>query len=389
MNIVFLTHPPFLGHQSMPRFAQMLLEGMRTRGHTVELWTPEAHWSRLPVPFLRKWFSYIDQYAIFSAKIRRRLRSCAPDTLFVFTDQALGPWVPLIGNRPHVIHCHDFLAQYSALNQIPESATSWTGKRYQAFIRWGYAKGRNFISVSQKTQDDLHLFLSTPPLRSEVVYNGLNQKFEPYEPAEARAWLGKHTGLDLRRGYLLHIGGNQWYKNRRGVMEIYNSWRTISKQALPLIMIGGPPDATLMKVHAQSPYVKDVHLLVGIGDEVVRKAYSGATVFLFPSLAEGFGWPIAEAMASGCPVITTLEAPMTEVGADVAFYIPRRPVCDDSTAWAAASAQVVQQVVALSLGERKAIIDAGLLNATRFEAAGALNRIEAIYQNVLGIAENA
>jgi glycosyltransferase involved in cell wall biosynthesis len=115
----------------------------------------------------------------------------------------------------------------------------------------------------------------------------------------------------------------------------------------------------------------------------VRLAYAGATVFLFPSLAEGFGWPIAEAMASGCPVITTQEAPMTEVGAAAAFYLPRRPATGTAAAWASAGAHVVQQVVALSTAERQAVVAAGLANARRFEPAVALDQMETIYKAIL------
>jgi glycosyltransferase involved in cell wall biosynthesis len=384
MNIVFFAHPTFLGYQSMPRFAHMLVEGMQARGHQVSLWTPAARWCRLPAPaFLRKWLGYIDQYIVFPTQVRQSLKTCTPDTLFVFADQALGPWVPIVSNRPHVIHCHDFLAQYAALDQIPEVVTSWSGKQYQAYIRQGYACGQNFISVSQKTRYDLHQFLPALPLRSEVVYNGFNQVFESLDPVQARAWLSEQTGLDLQCGYLLHVGGNQWYKNRRGVVELYNAWRTISQPPLPLLLIGEHPDTILQQAQAQSPYKSDIKLLTGVENKVVRWAYAGATVFLFPSLAEGFGWPIAEAMAAGCPVVTTQEAPMTEVGAAAAFYIPRRPANDKAFAWAAASAQVVQQVVALGETDRQIVVDKGRVNARRFETTGALHCIEAIYQEVL------
>lgn len=372
----------------MPRFAHMLVEGMQARGHRVELLKPAAQLSRLPAPaFLSKWLGYLDQYVVFPAKIRRHLKASAPDTLFVFTDHALGPWLPLIERRPHVIHCHDFLAQSAALNQIPESTLRWSGKQYQAFIRRGYAKGENFISVSQKTREDLHRFLPAPPLRSEVVYNGFNQTFEPLEPANARAWLDRRTGLDLFGGYLLHVGGNQWYKNRQGVIEIYNAWRAAGPPPLPLLLIGAAPSEALLATQVHSPYASDIHFLTDVEDETVRQAYSGATVFLFPSLAEGFGWPIAEAMAAGCPVITTQEAPMTEVGALAAFYVPRRPTHGNVAAWATESAHVVQQVVVLSPVERQAVLAAGAANANRFETAGALNLIEAIYKDIVNTVE--
>ena len=61
-----------------------------------------------------------------------------------------------------------------------------------------------------------------------------------------------------------------------------------------------------------------------VGNEALAALYSGAELLLFPSLEEGFGWPIIEAQASGCRVVTTGKAPMTEVGGNAAFYLPIR-----------------------------------------------------------------
>jgi glycosyltransferase involved in cell wall biosynthesis len=371
----------------MPRFARMLANGMRKRGHIVEMWMPKPRFYNLPLPTgMRKWMGYIDQYCLFPAEVLSRLRHCPVDTLFVFSDQALGPWVPLVSNQRHVIHCHDFLAQRSALGEIPENLTSWSGRYYQTFIRIGYSRGKNFISVSQNTRNELTRFLPSIPLCSEVVYNGLNQPFTPYNLKEARALMEIKFNLNLANGYLLHVGGNQWYKNRLGVIEIYEAWRSISKMELPLVMIGAPPNASLLKAYAGSSFKADIHLLCGIEDEFVRLAYAGASVFLFPSLAEGFGWPIAEAMASGCPVITTNEAPMTEVAGKAGFLIPRRPDKGlKSGIWAVESASVVDKVLNLSSEERNAVVESSLLNAKRFDAEAALDRIEAIYQNILSL----
>jgi glycosyltransferase involved in cell wall biosynthesis len=369
----------------MPRFAQMLADGMRTRGHEVEIWAPEAKFSRLPAPrSLKKWLGYVDQYLVFPSAVRRRLRQYPATTLFAFTDQALGPWVPLLKGRPRVVHCHDFLAQRSMLGEIPENPPGWSGQQYQSYIRRGYAEGQHFISVSQRTQEDLHRFLPTPPRRSDVVYNGLNQSFAPQDVATVRTQLTKQTGVDLMAGYLLHVGGNHFYKNRVGVIEIYNAWRATSTSALPLLLIGEAPNEALAAAHAQSPYRQDIHLLSGLGDKDVRAAYAGASVFLFPSLAEGFGWPIAEAMASGCPVITTNEAPMTEVAGQAGYLIPRRPSATAQiAAWAQAAAPVVEQVVQLSAAERQAVIESGLQNAKRFNTDDALNKIEKIYSEIV------
>ncbi|WP_242582135.1 glycosyltransferase [Hymenobacter telluris] len=368
----------------MPRFANYLAAGMQARGHHVEQWTTSPFIYKFAFHnSLKKWFGYIDQYLLFPYTIKKRLKACSSDTLLVLTDQALGPWLPTLAKKPHVVHCHDFLAQHSALGRIPENPTSWTGRVYQAFIRRGYTQGKHFISVSQTTQENLHAFLSTPPTTSAVVYNGLNPIFAPHSQEEARALWSQATSLQLTAGYLLHVGGNQWYKNRIGCIELYNAWRSQESHNLPLLLVGEPPSEAILRQYESSAFKKDIHFLSGFDDDMIRLAYAGATVFLFPSLAEGFGWPIAEAMAAGCLVVTTQEAPMTEVGGTASFYIPRRPSDQLATEWAAAAAETIQQVVALTPVQRQKAVDAGLKNAQRFSAAAALDAIEAIYKQCL------
>ncbi|MDB4902318.1 MAG: mannosyl transferase [Mucilaginibacter sp.] len=385
MEIIFFTHPGFLGSQSMPRFANMLSDGMQKRGHTVQIWYPQPNFFKLfKNGSLSKWFGYIDQFVVFPLQVKRRLKSCNKNTLFVFTDHALGPWVPLVSNRAHVIHCHDFLAQRSAIKKIKLNETSFTGRLYQKFIWKGYSKGENFISVSNKTNEDLQQFLIAKPKLCEVVYNGLNRSFNNLNPIEARTLFGKATGLDLdKEGYILHIGGNQWYKNRKGVIEIYDSWRRISNKRLPLLLIGKSATPELSKKRESSKYADDIFFLNDVADEQLQLAYSGACLLLFPSLAEGFGWPIAEAMASGCPVITTDQAPMTEVASDAAFLIPQRPETPEEViAWANEAALIVNQVVNLSPVQLKAIVKAGITNSKRFETNIALDKIENIYKTI-------
>lgn len=381
MHLVLFTHPEFLAQQSMPRYAKMIQDGMIKRGHSVEVWTPRNRFYNLPFgKNLKKWLGYIDQFLIFPLEVKSRLKKLPSNTLFVFTDHALGPWVPLVKKKIHIIHCHDFLAQHSALGTIPENPTSWTGCLYQKMIRKGYSQGKNFISVSQNTRNDLHKFLSRIPKVSEIVYNGLNQSFEMGNVAAARQYFSSIINRDLSQGYLLHIGGNNWYKNRGGVIEIYNGWRKKSKFMLPLLLIGSSPSPALNEQKDNSPYKKDIYFLNDIEDKGIRMAYHGANVFIFPSLAEGFGWPIAEAMASGCPVVTTNLAPMTEVAGSAGFLISRMPPDFNLMEnWASESGEIIESILNLDPEERNNIIRAGIKNSSRFNTEAALDNIEKIY----------
>jgi len=386
MKIILFTHPAFLGSQSMPRYANMLLKGMQERGHEVEVWTPKAFFYRLPLKkSLKKWLGYIDQYIVFPLEMKLKLLNCAKETLFVFSDQALGPWVPMVSKKHHVVHCHDFLALNSALGNVPENITGLSGKLYQRYIRRGFSKGKKFISISDKTDKDLHLLHQGSIEKSIVCYNGMNRAFEVLDSIKSQRILGEKLKLDLSDGYILHIGGNQYYKNRKGVIEIYSSWRSNSSVNIPLLMIGAIPTDELNTVSQNSLFKKDIHFITDLSDNFINAAYSGALCLLFPSLDEGFGWPIVEAMASGCLVITTGAAPMTEVGGKAAYYIAKRPFygMQERQSWAETSSKVLEKVLLLEGSERKQALEQSSIQAQKFNAVDALYSIEKCYKEIL------
>lgn len=385
MRLILFTHPSFLSSQSMPRYARMLQEGMVNKGHTVQIWSPKARFYRIPINGgFKKWLGYIDQYILFPLEVLFRLKNVAKNTLFVFADQALGPWVPLVSDKAHVVHCHDFLALKSALGTVPENPTSSTGKIYQNFIRKGFSKGKCFISISENTKKDLHLYHKGEIELSEVCYNGLNRHFEQLNEGVSRSILGNQLQLDLEKGYILHVGGNQYYKNRKGVVEIYSAWRSTSELNLPLILIGANPSPELDKAYQNSSFKKDIHFVIGLSDHFINMAYSGASCLLFPSIDEGFGWPIAEALASGCLVITTDAAPMTEVVGKAGFLIPRRPLnLELVNDWALKGAIQISKILELSDKERLLWLNLGFDQVKKFNTKSSLDKIEQFYQLVL------
>jgi glycosyltransferase involved in cell wall biosynthesis len=253
-------------------------------------------------------------------------------------------------------------------------------------IRRGFGHGQAFISVSENTRVDLHRFLPSSPFVSEVVYNGLNFPFRCMGQAEYLPVLAA-AGLAVPAvGFLLHVGGNQWYKNRLGVLEIYAAYVQQAQNPLPLWMVGAPPTEA-MKAIVQSVMGKgQVHFFSGLSDEQVCATYSAARLMIFPSLAEGFGWPIAEAMACGCPVLTTGEAPMTEVGGEAAFYLPRRP---DSEAvdWAIQAGKQVAEILVLPSDKQQQRQDQGFKQVAQFDTQRTMSAYEKIYEKIIAAAK--
>ncbi|MGY8914247.1 MAG: glycosyltransferase family 4 protein [Flavobacteriales bacterium] len=386
MKIIFLIHLEKTLGYSMERYTRFLSNGMTSRGHEVDIWGPKLYLSKYNIPnWINKWLRYLDQYVLFPISFKRKSKDLPKETLFVLIDQALGIWMPLLQHKKHVVHCHDFIALKSALGTIKENATSWSGKIYQRLILKGFSKAHNFISVSKNTKAELIQFLEKKPSLNEQVYNALDPIFVPGSEPEARRILGNHLNVDLEQGYILHVGGNTFYKNRVGVIEVYNAWRKKSNKNLSLLLVGGSqqPTGKVLAHYERSPYKQDIYFLPRVDDQLLLNAYQGATVFVFPSLLEGFGFPIAEAMASGCPVITTNEAPMNEVGGSAALYIERCPNDDAMQSWAIESAKVLEKIVQLNSEERAQLIRKGLINAERFKGDTILDSIEHIYKEIV------
>jgi glycosyltransferase involved in cell wall biosynthesis len=384
MKLVFFCHPPFMRSQSMPRFARMIGAAMQARGHEVAYWAPEARaHALLGRTRLAKWAGYVDQFLIFPLQVKARLRRQTPDTLYVFCDQALGPWVPLVNHLPHVVHAHDLLALRSALGHIPQNPTSFTGRLYQRYIRWGFRQAQHFICVSKRTQADLIQHGLVQAQTSTVVYNGLNHPYKPVPRLQALEMLSRCGLPTSEAGMILHVGGGQWYKNTAGIISLYARYASRHTRPLPLWMVSPHPSSpeVLQALHEVPPQGQ-VRFFQGIDNAALEAAYSVAHAFLFPSLAEGFGWPIVEAQACGCPVITTDDAPMNEIAGPLATYLPVLNPDDDMATWAEHGANALESVLQMEAAEPVIHRQRRITWARQFTTQKAIDGYAQVYQSV-------
>jgi len=384
MRIVVLGHPQYFGSHSMNRFAAMVAQGMADRGHEVFLWSPEPILRRFAIGRAsRKWLGYLDQYLLFPLLVRWRLRGDRADTLVVLADHALSMWLHFLRGYPHVIHSHDFTALRALAGELPQMTLSRVTRIYQRMIRASLGLGRHFIAVSHQTARDLARFHGDSPFRCSVVYNGLNYPYSPLDAATAAERL-RCAGYDaIGTGALLHIGGNDWYKNRRGVLALYLAYCRIVRQdevIRPLWLIGAAPTDDLRALATLAEAAGgQVCWLSGLDTACVHAAYALASVLLFPSQAEGFGWPIIEAMACGTPVLTVDRDPMREVAGGAAQLVP--PMDDtDAEGWAAHCAPTLVAMLEWPATVRAQVVQQGLQHAARFSADQALDQYERLYQ---------
>ncbi|WP_282164934.1 glycosyltransferase family 4 protein [Cellulophaga baltica] len=383
MKIVFLIHQEGSLGYSMRRYLSNLKKGLERKGYEVSVLGPKLYLSKnIKNISFKKWLRYIDQYLLFPIWFKSKNIETNKNTLYVLIDQALGIWTPLIKNKKHIIHCHDFIALKSAQGTIEENPTSWTGKIYQYLILNGFRKASNFISISKNTQKELEFFLNKEPIINAQVYNAIDSQFKPGEVKEARSAIGNEVGNDMSEGYILHVGGNTFYKNRNGVINIYDAWRKISTENLPLIMIGSLPTSEMIKLKNNSKYKKDIFFLTKVKDDILINAYQGARIFIFPSLLEGFGYPIIEAMACGCPVITTDKAPMNEIGGTAAVYIPKVNK-ENIITWPSEVAIKIELILKYPDEQLKKLQEESLINAEIFKSNIFIDNIEKVYLKAL------
>jgi glycosyltransferase involved in cell wall biosynthesis len=174
----------------------------------------------------------------------------------------------------------------------------------------------------------------------------------------------------LRAPYLLHIGGDQWYKNRIGVARIFAGLASRQPDSV-LVFAGKPlPDDIRSFISEQNLGNRVVHI-PSPTEEDLRALYNAAYALLFPSLYEGFGWPILEAQVCGCPVITSDRPPMTEVGGDAALYV-------DPNDLSATVERIIEHWSMLP-----ALSAAGFRNAARFDGRRMTTAYEREYEAAL------
>jgi glycosyltransferase involved in cell wall biosynthesis len=131
--------------------------------------------------------------------------------------------------------------------------------------------------------------------------------------------------LDLAgEPFLLYVGSRWGYKNFSSLLEIYRSWD--GRESVSLVAVGPPWEKDENQVIKRLGLSERIKLFTDVDDETLCQLYNRAMAFVYPSLCEGFGIPLLEAMACGCPIIASRIPSTLEVAADCPVYFgPDRP----------------------------------------------------------------
>jgi glycosyltransferase involved in cell wall biosynthesis len=387
VNVILVGNYPFDQQESMQRFANLLVAELPKLGVDVTLVAPRPLLGLLKPSAvgLGKWLGYLDKFLVFPFSLRRaigRLRRSQGDggaVIVHICDHSSSPYVRYLHGVAHLVTCHDLLAIRMARDEFGSGMVGRAGRQYQRIIANGLRRAGRIVCVSHSTKLDLVRLIGRSADEIVVLHNGLNHPYAPlpFDLARQRVSallsqlrLAPAGGREF--SYILHVGGNHWYKNRAGVLRIYASVRAECQRLgmkVPKLIAAGPrPTPELLRITRDYPEWKDDFIFPGpVANEDLRALYSAAELLLFPSFEEGFGWPIVEAQACGCRVVTTGRAPMTEIGGEAAVYL--------DPAWVGSlsggedprrAAQTVLEVLTEDPSARASRVAGGLQNAARF-----------------------
>ena len=354
---------------SMLGYARMLEEGLRARGVCAEAIYPPMVFGRLPVGRgeAAKWIRYIDKYLIAPMWLRWKTRRAE---MIHVCDHSNSMYLGCAGGRPSLITCHDLIAINSTQGKYPGMSVRSSGRVLQRWIARNLARARYVICDSYQTQSDFHACFPDSAATTRVIYVALNRTFNTASAESIGAALAA-SGAPAGTHYLLHVGNNGWYKNRLGAMQIFSALIQFPEFSAMKLILAGPSWTSDMRAFCRTARLEDRILEANdVTDETLNALYCGADALLFPSLIEGFGWPVLEAQACGCPVITTNRAPMTEVAGDAAIFIdPAQP---------AAAAEAIRK----QWQRRRELRELGFRNLERFSLDQMLDSYCAAYEEV-------
>lgn len=255
-------------------------------------------------------------------------------------------------STPSVFMAHDMIPE---VMEWDLNRSVWQDK-HQA-IR----SASSFIAVSENTANDLVRFFPEISRDSvKVAYHGVDPIFHPANPQEMEDFKDKYK---IAKPYFLVVGLRSGYKN---AMLFFQSFAKLeNKDSFAIVCVGGGEELEDELV----PYVseKNIYLLPHIEDNDLRLAYTAAVALVYPSKYEGFGLPILEAMACGCPVITCPVASIPEVAGDAALYVNH---------------EVDEMAIALqdiqNPDVRESLIAAGFEQATKFSWSKMAKKVSSV-----------
>lgn len=306
----------------------------------------------------------VAELTFFAAKIRR-------SRLDLF--HALHYVLPFRIGVPSVVTIHDLIHLL-----FPGHLEGPVQRFYsRTMLRRAVSSSRRVIAVSETTRSDIVAQLGARPEKVTVIHNGVSKRFQPEIPPEEISAAAAKYGIPA--DYILYLGGAKPHKNVATAMRAFARAREMGLDPRRILVLAGPMPADEGRVRrlAGSLRLGVAVRIPGLIDEKDLPAlFAGARFFLYPTLYEGFGLPVAEAMASGVPVISSATPAIEEIARGCARLF------DPMDAEAIAT-----EIVRLDSdrAERARMSQQGLARAGDFTWKQAAEKTVAVYREALGL----
>jgi glycosyltransferase involved in cell wall biosynthesis len=181
-------------------------------------------------------------------------------------------------------------------------------------------RAQAIVTVSHSAGDDIVRYLGVPPSKVHVIMNAVSGAFQEITDKAALHAVRTRYGID--GPYILYVGT---IEPRKNLVRLINAFRVLKKHGLPhkLVLVGqqGWHSAPIYAEVEKHDLSKDVRFTGYVPFEDLPALYSGASVMAFPSLYEGFGLPVLEAMSCGAPVVTSHSSALAEVADGAALLV--------------------------------------------------------------------
>ena len=280
---------------------------------------------------------------------------------------------PLNARLPVVLTVYDALAL---------SHPEWCGAANRLHYRWALPrslrKAARIIVPSEATRREVMACVPVDPRRICVVPPGLRAGLAPIKDPVRREEARTRLGLPPR--YILFVGNLEPKKNLSFLLSSFAVLKAGAGRQCKLIIVGKPGWGyqSLFRDIDRLGLRGEVRVAGYVAPEWMAALYSGADLFAFPSLYEGFGLPPLEAMACGTPAVVSDAGALPEVVGDAAVVV-RNP---DPESFAAAMGQVITDAAL-----RARCVERGLLRATRFSWEGAREATDNVYDEAVSSCE--
>ena len=293
--------------------------------------------------------------------LSRAMRRDKPAALFVPSHV-----IPLVHPPASVVTIHDL-----GYRAEPGAHPALTRQVLDRSTRWNARVAREIVAISGQTRDDLVRYYGADPNKISVIHSGIDhQRFRVLDHADVRKVTSR---LNIDRPYVFFLSTVQPRKN---LVRLVEAFETLDDDLL--LVIGGSSgwlSSPIEERIRRSPAIDRIRRLGQVSDTDAPALYNGAQVFVLPSLYEGFGMGVLEAMACGCPVVTSNRSSLPEVAGDAAVLIDPFDV--------ASIRDGIRR--ATSLAHRSRMIAAGLARAETFDWQQTAARTLAVIQKAMHV----